>query len=50
MDWIQLAQDRVEWFFFGHGKSGTLRGWVLTSWTTVSLSRRTLLHGVSSAD
>jgi len=32
VDWIHLAQDMEDW---------------LTSWATISFSRRTLLHAVS---
>jgi hypothetical protein len=52
VDWIYLAQDIVQW----RALVNTVKNiWVLwnmgdflTSWVTISFSRRALLHGVSS--
>jgi hypothetical protein len=50
-NWIQLAQDRVQWralwtrwWTFGFRKKA---GYFLTSWETISFSNNILHHGVS---
>ena len=51
MDWIELAQNRETWRGFMNAvmnlRVSYNAGNFLTSWKPVSLSRRTLLHGVS---
>jgi hypothetical protein len=44
LNWIQLAQDREEWWTFGlHKESMT----ILVSWVTISSSNNILHHGIS---
>jgi len=53
VDWINLAQDWDQWQALMKMVMNLCvplkAGNVLTSWVTMSFSRRTLLHGVSSA-
>jgi hypothetical protein len=48
MDWIKLAQDRDRWRALVN-EVMDMRGNFLTSYKSVSFSRRTLFHGVSKA-
>jgi len=50
MDWIELAQDGDRWWALINPviklRALYIAGNFLASWEPVSLSRRTLLHGV----
>jgi len=51
MDWIELVQGRDRWWALVDSAMNLrvppYAGNFLSSWKTVSISRRTLLHGVS---
>jgi hypothetical protein len=47
VDWIESAQDKVQWRTLVNTGSGSIKGWEVTSRATVSFTRKNLLLGIS---